>query len=122
MLDGDPDTAWTTGHPQTGGESVQIELTEARDVGAVRLGIGRFTGEFPRALSVECSKEGQSWESCWSGSTAALALRAVLDASQHGALIIPISAQGVRYVRLRQTSQDAISEWAITELAVFGPS
>ena len=51
---------------------------------------------------------------------AALAMRAMLDDPTVGALTIRLSAQGVRYVRLRQTGSDAKVDWAVAELGVFG--
>ena len=50
----------------------------------------------------------------------ALALRGMLDDPKTGALTIHLSAQGVRYLRLRQTGADPVVGWAVAELAVFG--
>jgi hypothetical protein len=120
MLDGDPRTTWSTGRAQAGGESLVIDLGRSQDLSAVRLTLGPFTLDFPRGLSVECSADRQQWDTCWRGSAAALALRAVLDDPLTRSMIIPVSAHAVRYVRLRQTSADPVSEWAIGELGVFG--
>ena len=69
---------------------------------------------------MECSADRERWLSCWSGSAPALAMRAMLDDPTTGALTIRLSAQGVRYVRLRQTAADPVVGWAVAELAVFG--
>lgn len=120
MLDGDPRTAWSTGRAQAGGESLVIDLGGSQNLSAVRLTLGRFTLDFPRGLSVDCSPDRQQWDTCWRGSAAALALRAVLDDPLTGSMIIPVSAHAVRYVRLRQTSADPVSGWTVAELGVFG--
>jgi hypothetical protein len=120
MLDGDLRTAWSTGRPQAGGESLVIDLGRATDVAAVRLAQGPFTMEFPRGLSVDCSSDRERWSSCWSGSAPALAMRAMLDDPATGALTIRLSARGIRYVRLRQTAADPVVGWAVAELTVFG--
>jgi hypothetical protein len=120
MQDGDLRTAWSTGRPQAGGETLVIDLGQPRDLSAVRLAQGPYTMEFPRGLSVECSGDQEQWSSCWSGSTQALAMRAMLDDPVTGALTIPLSARGVRYVRLRQTAADPVVGGAVAELSVFG--
>jgi hypothetical protein len=120
MQDGDLRTAWSTGRPQTGGETLVIDLGQAADLSAVRLSLGPFTMSFPRGLSVECSADRERWSSCWSGSAAALAVRAMLDDPTAGPLTIRLSAQGVRYVLLRQTASETKVDWAVAELAVFG--
>jgi hypothetical protein len=120
MLDGDLRTAWSSGRPQAGGESLEIDLGQPRDLSAVRLAQGPYTMGFPRGLSVECSADRERWSPCWSGSSPALAMRAMLDDPVAGALTIPLSAHGVRYVRLRQTAADPVVDWAVAELTVFG--
>ena len=120
MLDGDLRTAWSTGRAQAGGESLVIDLGRIADVSAVRLAQGPYSMDFPRGLSVDCSADREHWSSCWSGSAPALAMRAMLDDPQTGALTIRLSAEGVRYVRLRQTAADPVVGWAVAELGVFG--
>ena len=120
MLDGDPQTAWSTGHVQAGGESLVIDLGRSQDLSAVRLTLGPFRADFPRSLSVECSVDQRQWNTCWRGSAMALALRAVLDDPLIDSMVISLSARAVRYVRLRQTSADPVNGWAVAELSVFG--
>jgi hypothetical protein len=120
MRDGDLRTAWSTGRPQAGGESLVVDLGRSADLSAVRIAQGPFTTDFPRGLSVDCSSDRERWSSCWSGSAPALALRGMLDDPTTGALTLHLSAQGVRYLRLRQTGADPVVGWAVAELAVFG--
>jgi hypothetical protein len=120
MLDGDVRTAWSTGRTQSGDEWLLIDLGRAQDLSAVRLTQGPFTFDFPRALSVECSADRHEWQTCWRGSTTALAVRAMLDDPRTGAIVVPVSVHAVRYLRLRQTAADPVNGWAIAELGVFG--
>jgi hypothetical protein len=120
MLDGDIKTAWSTGRIQAGGEEVIIDLGRSEDLSAVRLTVGPFTLDFPRALSVDCSADAREWNPCWRGSAIALALRASLDDPLIGSLQIPVLVNATRYVRLRQTAADPVNGWAIAELSVFG--
>lgn len=120
MLDGDLRTAWSTGRVQTGGESLVIDLGGPQDLSGVGLTLGPFTMDFPRGLSVECSADAQRWDTCWRGSSTALAMRAVLDAPLTAPIRMPVSARAVRYIRVRQTSADPVNGWAVAELTVFG--
>ena len=69
---------------------------------------------------MECSADGSQWDTCWRGSAAALAVRAMLDDPLTGAMRLHVAANGVRYVRIRQTAGDSVNGWAVAELAVFG--
>jgi hypothetical protein len=120
MLDGKTTTAWSTGQVQAGNESLLIDLGRPHDLSAVGLGLGPFTLDFPRALLVECSADRLEWTECWRGSSTALAMRAVIDAPLNPVIRIPVTARGVRYVRLGQTFADPTNGWAIAELTVFG--
>ena len=120
ILDGDLRTAWSTGRAQAGGESLVIDLGRTDDLSAVQLAVGPYTMDFPRGLSVDCSADREHWSACWRGSAVALAMRAMLDDATTGAMTIPLAAQGVRYVRLRQTAADRVAGWAVAELGVFG--
>jgi hypothetical protein len=120
MLDGDRRTAWSTGRRQSGDEWLLIDLGRPQDVAGLRLMQGPFTLDFPRALAVECSTDRLDWRTCWRGSTMALALRAMLADPLAGAIMVPVAARHVRYVRLRQTAADPANGWAVAELTLFG--
>ena len=120
MLDGDVHTAWSTGRAQAGGEELSIDLGRPADLSGVRLTLGPFLQDFPRRLSVECSGDRHRWDTCWSGSGASLALRAVLADPLTATMILPVTARAVRYLRVRQTGVDPVNGWAVAELAVFG--
>ena len=120
MLDGDVHTAWSTGRAQAGGEELSIDLGRPADLSGVSLTLGPFLQEFPRRLSVECSGDRHRWDTCWSGSGASLALRAVLADPLTATMILPVTARAVRYLRVRQTGVDPVNGWAVAELAVFG--
>ena len=106
--------------PSKVGEQVTIDLGSERSVSALRLMHGIFPYDFPRRLTVDCADDTGSWTECWRGSTAALALRGILDDSADAPITIPIGRGHVRRLRLRQTGADAENGWSIVELTVFG--
>jgi F5/8 type C domain len=120
MVDGDLRTEWNSKHVQAGDEEVVVDLGQARDVSAVRLDHGPFMGDFPRQLVVDCAAEGEAWQECWHGSSAALTLRAAIADPRTVALTIPIGRPAVRRLRLRQTAADPQNGWSIAELTVLG--
>jgi hypothetical protein len=118
-LDGNLQTIWNSRQLQRGNEEIVIDLGQPRDVAAVRMELGPYRSDFPRALSVECAAEGEQFEPCWSGPAAALAVRGVLDDPVRAPLTVPINHR-VRWIRLRQTAADRFNGWSIAELQIIG--
>jgi hypothetical protein len=118
--DGDIISLWNAGQLQKGNEAVMIDLGRERAVEAVRLELGPFVYDFPRALSVECESADEVFRPCWSGSTSALLIRGILADGARAPMDIPIFQRGVRRIRLRETAADTLNGWSIAELTVFG--
>ncbi len=114
--DGDPETRWYCG-PQAGAEVLNVDLGGETVVGAVRLGLGRFVAEFPRALTIETSLDGQAWQPASQGPVAGAVIEAGLVEPRYPAPVIGFSPRPARFVRLRQTG---VSEflWSVADLAV----
>lgn len=113
-------TRWTTGAPQAGGEWIVADLGEIRDVGAVRMHLGPFAGDFPRGLEVEVSDDGVVWTHVSRGSVAARAMEGALTDPRALPIVVTIGVRG-RHVRLTQLGQDREMWWSIAELSVHGP-
>jgi len=118
-IDGTLDTRWVCG-PQRGTEWFQADLGAAADhVTAVRYLLGDSYREFPRALVIETSLDGQAWEAAWDGDVVALTIEGSLKEPLTAPATIPFSPRRARYVRLRQTGKDGEVHWALPELAIL---
>ena len=71
---------------RTGDEWFQADLGAAADrVSAVRYSLGESYRDFPRALVVETSVDGQAWEPAWDGDVIAPTIEGSLAGSADGA-------------------------------------
>jgi hypothetical protein len=117
-VDGTVDTRWLCG-TQTGDHHVTLDLSAPALVHAVVHALGSAGAGFPRALVVETSLDGSTWEPAWEGSPAASVLEAALADPRATRVVLPFAARPARYVRLRQTGRHDTTYWAIAELEVW---
>jgi hypothetical protein len=120
MMDGDRVTRWHTGGPQAPTNEVIVDLGLERHVLGVELDIAGYVADFPRALTIEVSRERVTWFPAWSGDTALMAFSAALEQPLDVPLRFPLERLPARYVRLRQTGTEKIFYWSIAELRVYG--
>ncbi len=124
MLDGDPATRWLTGRAQNGTERIDIAMPSPVLVSGVRLQIaGRSLNDYPRALSVSVSSDGQHFVEVFAGSVfpalgAALRLDPVSPAID--VRWAPTSAQFVRVQQSGRTNRRWF--WSVHELRLLTPA
>lgn len=119
VLDGDLDTRWHAA-AQAGSEAITIDLGGARHVQAVELCLGQYPSQYPRALTVETSPDGQTWSRTFSGGTALETYDGALRDPRAVPLDLPVDRSDVRFLRLRQTARVPLATWTIVELHVIG--
>jgi hypothetical protein len=120
LTDGDRRSRWTTDERQRGGEKIVVDVGAVRRLDRLVLSLGPFIREFPRALQVDVSADGRSWEGAWSGPVAGLALSAALADPRNIPLSVPLGGAEGRFVRLRQTASDPLYPWSVAELEMWG--
>lgn len=120
MLDGDPNTYWTTRDPQTPTDGIDITLSEVQRINGLRLHMADSLNEYPRHLDVLVSDDADGpFQTVFSGN-----LLPALGAALHrqpgdAALEIRWAARPSRYVRLRQTGQSSRWRWVVHELRLL---
>ena len=62
MIDGDLLSRWDTAGPQDPTSAVTIDLGASKQVEGVETLIGGYLADFPRALTIEVSSDGTTWE------------------------------------------------------------
>ncbi len=120
MTDGNIETRWELGRGQEPGDRVTIELDVPRIVRGVELAIGRYTADYPRALLIETSADGASWQEAWKGTGGGPTLTAAVFHPTVVPITFPIQPQEARFVRLTQLGSDPVFYWSIAELRVYG--
>jgi len=117
-VDGNPDARWVCG-PQDAREWFLVDLGQPADgVSAVRYAMGESYREFPRALVVETSLDGETWDPARTGDVIAETIEGTLADPLMAPATLTFPPRRARYVRLRQTGKDEVN-WALPELAVL---
>lgn len=117
MLDGNLDTRWNA--VQNGAETLTIDLGGVRHVEAIEMSIGAYASQYPRALRVETSPDGQSWAQAFTGGTALLTYDAAIRDPRQVPIAVPVNRDGVRFLRVQQTAHANRLKWTIVELRVL---
>jgi hypothetical protein len=119
MIDGDLLSRWDTAGPQDPTSAVTIDLGAPKLVEGVETLIGGYLADFPRALTIEVSVDGTTWEVAWQGQPALMTYISALETPLTVPLRFPLNRHA-RLIRLRQTDADPIFYWSIAELHVYG--
>ncbi len=107
--------------PQSGRETIDIDLGEPAAVSGVSIALGGDNVEgYPRLLDVEVSPNGTDWRRVWRGPTGALALAGALSNPKLTPVDVAFSAPGTRFLRLQQIAVGIRWAWCVTGVAVFG--
>jgi hypothetical protein len=115
-------TLWSTGHPQRGGEWVQVDLGAVMPVALVRWLPGTYQ-EVPRGLRLEVSVDGVAWRTLadlaeyvgplyWSAGRPLARVRS-------GRVELRIPTTPARWLRITQTGRGGLWAWTIRELYVY---
>ncbi len=105
MLDGDPNTRWSSGHGQAPGDWVQVDLGAQTTFSQISLDVGPNTGDFVNRYEVQVSSDGSTWNSIARG------------AGTTGIMTIPLPTTTARFIKLVSLASSG-SWWSITELNV----
>lgn len=118
-IDRNWDTAWTTDRGQANGDSVTIEVSEPALIGAIELEPGAANPQdFPIALRIELSDDGQRWAQAFDGSTDDARLATLLLQGLNSCRIT-FTPRQARFVRLTETVLESARPWSIAELTVL---
>ena len=122
MTNGSVESAWNAGLNQIGDEEVTIDLGSTQDVGAIVFKMGAFAFGFPRALEIDSSRDGTTWDPIWGGQPAVLTVHAAIADPGVVPLTIDLGRVATRYLRIRQTGSEPGIPWWIPELIICGPA
>jgi len=119
VLDGDLRSRWESG-PQKDTTRVEIDLGSVRQLRGIVLSLGPFADDFPRALAIDASEDGQTWTEVWRGTGGTLAFVGAFQAPRELPLTFEVAETRARFMRLRLLSNDPVYYWSIAELKVLG--
>ena len=118
LIDGDLSTAWVSGAPQSGTETLTLSLHHRRVIGGVRMDLGRHATAFPRTVAVDVSVDGRQWDTVTTADGAMPALHAALRDPGRLGVTFTFEPRAASHLRIRQLgrSQD---HWVVVELRVL---
>jgi hypothetical protein len=118
LFDGDPDSRWLSGPPQSGDEWISLRFDRTRNVAAIRLQIAeRSYGDYPRELAIDSIDDRST--TLFRGSVLpALALGLLAD-GRYPVITLPLPPNRSRELRLRQLGKAGRFFWSIHELEVW---
>lgn len=104
MLDGDPDTRWSSGQTQVPGQSVVLDLKETQTFDTLFVSAGN-TGDYMRGYEIYVSADGKTWGD------------KVASGEGESSLVLSLGKQSARFIKIVNT---ATSDrwWSITEIKV----
>ena len=115
-------TLWSTGHPQRGGEWIQVDLGAVVPVALVRWLPGTYQ-EVPRGLRLEGSLDGLAWRPLVDlpeyGGPLYVSAGRPLQRVRSGRVELRVAPTAARHLRITQTGRGALWAWTIRELYVY---
>lgn len=106
-LDGNFDTRWSSGQPQSAGISFQVDMGSVQSFRSIALDCGASGGDYPRGYQVFVSSDGSTWSSS-----------IATGQGSGGYTMITFPQQSARYIKVVLTAGSG-SWWSIDEFYAF---
>jgi hypothetical protein len=120
--DGDADTRWMTGRPQTGDERLDVLVSDLRPLSGVALQLSGWSlNDYPRYLEVEASDDGINYQTVFRGSVLAPLGEALRRHPTRPHVLVTWPPMPARHLRVKQTGSSERWLWSIHELTVYVP-
>lgn len=107
ILDGDGNSLWTNGQPQTNGQWFQIDLGSKQSFDMISINPGNSGSDYTRAYELFVSEDGENWGTA-----------VTKGQGEAGTLLMTFPIQHARYMKIVQTGE-ADKWWSIAELNVY---
>jgi hypothetical protein len=119
LVDGDRDTRWISGDPQSGGEWLAVRLSRPIDVGRVELATAeRSLGDYPRRLKIEAIDESGRARALFDDAIVNRLIEAMAVDERYPVMKIDLPQNRTTTLRIAQTGQGP-SWWAVHELILW---
>ena len=107
-LDGDPDTRWTSGSPQSGGEWFLLDLGDSRALEAIVLDTSGSGNDYPRGYEVHAGNNPDALDD-----------DLVLEGEGDGPITrLELDGTEARFIRITQTGSSEGNYWSIHTLTI----
>ncbi|MCU1381651.1 MAG: hypothetical protein JWL71_348 [Acidobacteria bacterium] len=119
-FDGDSDTRWLTGRPQSGDEWIRMQFDRPRNLSRIELQTAaRSFGDYPRQLTVESAASDGTTSVLYQGAMLVPYGQALASGGPRPAIVIDFPPNRTSTLTIRQTGRTRRWFWSIHELAVY---
>ena len=119
-FDGDGDSRWLTGRPQSGDEWIALRFDRPRDVARLELRVAaRSFGDYPRELTIESAGDSGVAAVLYRGPMIVPYARALASGGPLPAIALSLPPNRTTTLTIRQTGRTRRWFWSVHELAVF---
>ena len=119
VTDGNRNSRWDSGGPQNGSEWIAFDLGAAHRVRGLMLAVGPGFRDYPRAVAIDVSLDGQIWTTIFEGRSAARAVAGAHHDPRNVPIMFWFPPSDARWIRARQTGRTEKFPWSISEAAVL---
>ena len=121
LFDGDPDSRWISGRPQSGDESITLTFDRPRDVRTIRMRLAtRSESDYPRELVVD-GVGADGTRTLYRGAGLPLFVEGLFRDPAHPWLEVVLPDNRSTAIRLRQVAAARTFAWSIHELQLLEP-
>jgi hypothetical protein len=121
LFDGDPDSRWISGRPQSGDESITLTFDRPRDVRTIRMRLAtRSESDYPRELVVE-GVGADGTRTLYRGAGLPLYVEGLFRDPAYPWLEVVLPENRSTAIRLRQVAAARTFAWSIHELQLLEP-
>jgi hypothetical protein len=119
VVDGDRDTRWVSGDPQSGGEWLALRLSRAIDLGRIQLATAqRSLFDYPRRLTIESIDDAGHARVLFDDPIVDRLIEAMAIDERYPVMNVDLPPNRTRALRIAQTGR-APQWWAVHELTVW---
>lgn len=119
-FDGNLETRWQSGMPQSSGTYFILDLKDTFRIAAISIELGKYYKDYPRELILETSADGKRWEVIPTKNDVLLdLLYSSTKTPKNVRYVMLFEPAQSRYIRMTLSGRDDIYYWSIPEIKVF---
>ena len=119
VADGDIETRWLTGEPQSGDEWIDVQLAHEANVARIRLETARRSlSDYPRRVAIDAIDPSGAARTVFDGPIVDKLIEALADDERRAPVTIDLPPNRTTRLRIRQTGQSD-RWWSVHELEVW---
>ena len=117
-VDGDIETRWGTGRPQSAGMEFRFVFNNTQKIKGIKYYLGKWGSDYPRKLSINCIKNDNTTEQIISEEQQK-DIYSWLKADRHANYSILFKEMSCKELQFLQSGTTALFDWSISEIQIL---